>query len=82
MLKCFEKEFDKIPDCNESADIFINFIRQIFDDIVNLSCQDYTESTDRCEHLGRPPVKEKKLKHYKSFILPLLDIWNQVDNQK
>ncbi|KAH9517921.1 hypothetical protein DERF_008537 [Dermatophagoides farinae] len=83
MLKCFDKEYEKIPNCSESAEIFNNFVRQIFDDIVNLSCQDYNESTDRCEHLGQPPsLLLTKKKHFKSFILPLIDIWNQVDGQK
>nr|XP_027205624.1 uncharacterized protein LOC113799222 [Dermatophagoides pteronyssinus] len=83
MLKCFEKEYEKLPNCSDSAEIFLNFVRQIFDDIVNLSCQDYTESSDRCDHLGQPPsipmIKDKNWKHFKSFILPLVDIWNNID---
>lgn len=79
MLECFESSIGDIDKCKLQSEPFLDFVRSIFDDIVNLTCTDYNETTDKCSLLPDPPVKDKSMKRTKSFILPLLHIWESAD---
>ncbi|KPM09744.1 hypothetical protein QR98_0082890 [Sarcoptes scabiei] len=79
---CWLAAYQTRQDCSNAGEIFNNFVRQIFDDIINLTCQDYTEHSDRCETIGEPPIKDSTLKRTKSFLIPLINIWSQLDENK
>lgn len=72
----------QIEKCRSQSEPFLDFIRSIFDDIVNLTCSEYNENNDKCDHMPEPPVKDKSMKRTKSFILPLMHVWQSADNPK
>ena len=39
----------------ESLDMWIDLIRSVNEDSLNFACGDYTESTDRCDHIAPLP---------------------------
>ena len=79
LLECFEKSFHSVDKCKSQSEEFLNFVRSIFDDIVNLTCAEYTESSDKCEKLTSPPSKDKSIKRTKSFMVPLMKVWESAD---
>lgn len=79
-MECFETSINEIDDdCSRQSEPFLDFVRSIFDDIVNLTCTDYTENSDKCNQLDEPPQKDKSMKRTKSFIMPLMNIWETAD---
>ena len=79
LLECFESSINEIDHCKLQSEPFLDFVRSIFDDIVNLTCTDYQESNDKCSQLPEPPIKDKSVKRTKSFIMPLMHVWESAD---
>lgn len=83
MLQCIRTNLRKLP-CHteESEDLMLNFIREVSGDSINLSCGEYNENTDACEHIGEPdlsktdknfPISDKKLNSYTIAALEVFD---------
>lgn len=83
LLNCFRDSFDTATEkCKSQAENFLDFVRSIFDDIVNLTCTDYSEHSDKCDKMPDPPQKDKAEKRNKSFLVPLMKIWENSDAVK
>lgn len=82
LLDCFRTTFQSAEKCQKHSEAFLDFVRSIFDDIVNLTCNDYSESSDKCDRLPSPPSKDKSLKRTKSFLVPLMKIWESSETTK
>lgn len=65
---CTQKETDKIQD----------FVRTVFTGIVDVACGEYTESSDKCDRLPIPPKKQKSDKSYRTYFLPLVELWHSL----
>ncbi|XP_027195697.2 uncharacterized protein LOC113790257 [Dermatophagoides pteronyssinus] len=63
-LKCAEEQLSVPCMTNKGKEILMDMIRSIAGDMVNFACGDYTESTDRCDHIA-PLPKNKLDKSYK-----------------
>lgn len=81
-MECFEKAFHAKETCQTNSEAFLDFVRSIFDDIVNLTCAEYNDTNDKCSKMATPPVKDKSLKRTKSFMVPLMKVWESADNDK
>lgn len=79
MLNCFEQAFLSVAKCRQESETFTDFVRSIFSDLVNLSCADYTENSDKCDRLAEPPSKKKGILRTKSALIPLTEIWENVE---
>ncbi|UXI14238.1 secreted salivary gland peptide [Sarcoptes scabiei] len=80
LLECFENSINEVDvGCNQFSEPFLDFVRSIFNDIVNLTCDEYTENNDRCEHQSKPPKKDKSIERTKSFIVPLFRVWESAE---
>ena len=66
--KCTAKEASSIEE----------FIRNIFDSLINVSCGDFVEASDRCDTLPVAPKRRKVDKDTKTFFLPLVELWNHL----
>lgn len=53
-LKCFtDKTVGKHPKCTEkNVDTITDWVREMFQGVVDLICSDYIEGSDKCEKLG------------------------------
>ncbi|XP_054155320.1 uncharacterized protein LOC128953824 [Oppia nitens] len=75
MYPCFYERTKRFPICStKKVDTVSDFVRNIFDNMVGLICGDYTENSDKCDHLELPPKKPKNDKRTKSFAIPLIEI--------
>lgn len=83
MLHCLQDNLRKLP-CHteESEDMILNFIREVSGDSINLSCGEYNENTDACEHIGQPDfsktdqrfsISDKRLNSYTIAALEVFD---------
>lgn len=53
------------------------FVRNIFQSIVDVACGGYEEHSDRCESLKAPPKKSKTdVAEAKTFFVPLVELFN------
>lgn len=80
LLKCTDDVFHSDQKCADSSETFQEFVRTIFDDIINVACGDYLEFSDKCQQLPllSKPLKNKK--RPKSILIPLIEIWDQSAN--
>ncbi|OTF72021.1 hypothetical protein BLA29_009785, partial [Euroglyphus maynei] len=78
LLKCTDNIFHSNVKCADSSETFQEFVRTIFDDIINVACGDYVEFSDKCQQLPLLPKPDsKRIKRPKSILLPLIEIWDQ-----
>ncbi|XP_046918274.2 uncharacterized protein LOC124498551 [Dermatophagoides farinae] len=54
-LKCAENVLNIQCMTNNAKDVVLDLVRSIGGDMVNFACGDYTESTDRCDHIAPLP---------------------------
>ena len=77
MINCFERVTKK--SCSAKAsDGVVDFIRNVFQSIVDVACGDFTENSDKCDRLPAPPKKRKSDKPTRTFFLPLVGLWNNL----
>lgn len=65
---CSETESEKIQE----------FVRNLFQGIINTACGDFQENSDKCDKIPPPPKKRKSDKSYKSYFLPLVELWHSL----
>ncbi|KAH7638603.1 hypothetical protein HUG17_2636 [Dermatophagoides farinae] len=84
LLKCTDDVFHSEVKCADSSETFQEFVRTIFDDIINVACGDYVEFSDKCQQLPilSLPVQRKNQKRPKSILIPLIEIWDQSASTK
>nr|XP_027205622.1 uncharacterized protein LOC113799220 [Dermatophagoides pteronyssinus] len=82
LLKCTDDVFHSDQKCADSSETFQEFVRTIFDDIINVACGDYLEFSDKCQQLPllTKPSLLKNKKRPKSILIPLIEIWDQSAN--
>jgi len=77
MLDCLEGVTQ--VDCNHDATGAIqDFVRSVFQGIVDVSCGDFVENSDKCDRLPAAPKKRKSDKATKTYFLPLVELWNNL----
>lgn len=79
LLDCLENVTKKNCTSRETNSIQ-ELIRNMIDSLINVSCGDFTESSDRCETLPPPPRRQKADKDTKAFVLPLVEVWNSLED--
>ena len=78
MLSSIEKRTTGI--CPEKdVTTIIDFIKNIVQSFVDLSCGDYVEHSSSCDKLTKLPKKAKTDKKYETFILPLIELFDYLD---
>lgn len=65
---CTPKETEKIQE----------FVRNLFNGIIDMACGTFQENSDTCEKLPPPPKKKKADKSYNSYFLPLVELWHSL----
>lgn len=53
----------------------MDLVRNIFQGIVDVACGDYTENSDKCDAIMETPKKGKNAPFFKSFVVPLSNVW-------
>ena len=52
-LECFKERSLKNKKCTEKQiDTMTNFVREIFDSLIDFICGEHTEGSDKCETIG------------------------------
>lgn len=76
IFPCIATRSKRISTCTENhITTATDFVRSILGNVIDLLCGDYTEGSDKCDSLGRPPKKLKSQRRTKSFMLPLVEIF-------
>ncbi|CAG2103782.1 unnamed protein product [Medioppia subpectinata] len=77
IFPCIITKTKRIPVCTEQhVDTAMNFVRSMLGNAIDLLCSEYSEGSDKCDTLGRPPRKLKHQRRTKSFLIPLLDMFD------
>jgi hypothetical protein len=91
-LSFFFSEFVRIKNClissaskndvctEEHVKILVRNSEQVSNGALNLACGDYTEETDKCDNL-KPPPKPLGQKTPKSFIMPIIEIFESFQEE-
>lgn len=77
LVGCFGREMRK-TECRSETDTILDFVRSLMGNFVDSTCGDYSEETDRCAKLGKPPKRKSGEKVPKSILYPLFDIINSI----
>ncbi|CAG2172557.1 unnamed protein product [Oppiella nova] len=66
IFPCISTKTKRIPVCTEQhVETALNFVKSMLGNAIDLICSDYTEGSDKCETLGRPPKKLKSQRRTK-----------------
>ncbi|CAG2163585.1 unnamed protein product [Oppiella nova] len=64
-----------VPQCTPIAvDSMLGLVRSITGNTIDVFCGEYTEGSDKCDSLDKPPKKLKSQRRTKSFALPMIDV--------
>ncbi|CAG2163584.1 unnamed protein product [Oppiella nova] len=73
-LECIPRDVQGVQKCTPIAvDSMLGFIKSMTGNIIDMFCSDYTEGSDKCEKLEKPPKKLKSQRRAKSFAIPMID---------
>ncbi|CAG2108300.1 unnamed protein product [Medioppia subpectinata] len=57
IFPCIITKTKRIPVCTEQhVDTAMNFVRSMLGNAIDLLCSEYSEGSDKCDTLGRPPL--------------------------
>lgn len=77
LVGCFGAEM-RTTECKAETDTMLDFIRNVMGNFVDSTCGEFSEETDRCSKLGKPPKRKPSEKVPKSILYPLFDIINSI----
>ncbi|CAG2105645.1 unnamed protein product [Medioppia subpectinata] len=70
---CITDKVQGVPQCGPDAlESTLSFIRSTTGNTVDAFCSDYTDGSDKCAKLDRPPKKLKSQRRSRSFAIPFI----------
>lgn len=78
MLECLDSALKTTCTAKQTESVN-EFIRNMFQSIIDVACGDFVENSDKCERLATPPKRSKKDKSSRTFFLPLVELWNNLE---
>lgn len=83
MLDCLSGFMETKECLRRTRGIQMDFIRSLFQSLIDVMCGDYNEDTDRCSLLGEVPSLSPlpaNRRVYLTQMFPIIDILNSINN--
>lgn len=76
-MECADAFLSSKPCMRKAKDIILDFFKSFTQGLIDVSCGEYTDQTDKCSTLPPPPALPANVKpptKYHTMVFPLIDL--------